>query len=171
MPDIPAFDEYVRSLGRLTAHIDPTAASPAAADIKEAATSLAALSEITEGTLTAWAADHPSWVNVLGLAVGLSQEKLKNNPQASLRHDRMGHSRTYPASRPGQDAGARPPYAESTGSGSGLVLRGGQAYPIRWSRPGVDGGTMFTTPSGQVMTFARGQVWVVLAAAQAAAAR
>ena len=82
MPDIPAFDEYVRSLGRLTAHIDPTAASPAAADIKEAATSLAALSEITEGTLTAWAADHPSWVNVLGLAVGLSQEKLKN----TLKH-------------------------------------------------------------------------------------
>jgi hypothetical protein len=35
--DIPAFDDYVRSLGRLTAHIDPTAASPEAAEIKEAA--------------------------------------------------------------------------------------------------------------------------------------
>ena len=69
------------------------------------------------------------------------------------------------------EAGTRPPYAESTGFGSGVVLRGGQAYPIRWSRPGVDGGTTFTTPSGQAMTFARGQVWVVLAAAQAAAAR
>ncbi len=69
------------------------------------------------------------------------------------------------------EAGMRPPYAESTGSGSGVVLRGGQAYLIRWSRPGADGGTTFTTPSGQVMTFARGQVWVVLAAAQAAAAR
>ena len=69
------------------------------------------------------------------------------------------------------EAGTRPPYAESTGSGSGVVLRGGQAYPIRWSRPGADGGTTFTTSSGQVMTFARGQVWVVLASAQAAAAR
>jgi hypothetical protein len=69
------------------------------------------------------------------------------------------------------EAGTRPPYAESTGSGSAVVLRDGQAYPIRWSRPGADGGTMFTTPSGQVMTFARGQVWVVLTAAQAAAAR
>ncbi len=69
------------------------------------------------------------------------------------------------------EAGIRPPYAESTGSGSGVVLRGGQAYPIRWSRPGADRGTTFTTPSGQVMTFARGQVWVVLAAAHAAAAR
>ena len=82
MPDIPTFDDYVRSLGRLTAHIDPTAASPEAAEIKEAAASLAALQEITEETLTAWAADHPSWVNVLGLAVGLSQEKLRN----TLKH-------------------------------------------------------------------------------------
>jgi len=63
------------------------------------------------------------------------------------------------------EAGARPPYAESTGAGTGVVLRGGKAYPVRWSRPDADGGTAFTTMSGQVMTFARGPVWVVLAAA------
>ena len=63
------------------------------------------------------------------------------------------------------EAGARPPYAQSTGAGTGLVLRGGQAYAIRWSRPDADGGTTFTTASGQPMTFARGSVWVVLAAA------
>jgi hypothetical protein len=62
------------------------------------------------------------------------------------------------------EAGARPPYAESTGAGTGVVLRGGKAYPVRWSRPDADGGTTFTTMSGQVMTFARGPVWVVLAA-------
>ena len=62
------------------------------------------------------------------------------------------------------EAGTRPPYAESTGAGTGVVLRGGRAYGIRWSRPGADGGTTFTTMSGQVMTFARGPVWVVLAA-------
>lgn len=62
------------------------------------------------------------------------------------------------------EAGTRPPYAESTGAGTGVVLRGGQAYVIRWSRPGADGGTTFTTMSGQVMTFARGPFWVVLAA-------
>jgi hypothetical protein len=38
------------------------------------------------------------------------------------------------------------------------------AAPVRWSRPHADGGTTFTTMSGQVMTFARGPVWVVLAA-------
>ena len=62
------------------------------------------------------------------------------------------------------EAGVRPPYAESAGAGTGVVLRGGQAYAIRWSRPDADGGTTFTTTSGQAMTFARGPVWVVLAA-------
>ena len=63
------------------------------------------------------------------------------------------------------EAGIRPPYAESTGTGTGMVLRDGQAYAVRWSRPDPNGGTTFTTLSGQPMTFARGQVWVVLATA------
>jgi hypothetical protein len=60
--------------------------------------------------------------------------------------------------------GALPPYAESTGSGRAVVLRGGRAYQARWSRPSADGGTTFTASSGQPMTFARGPVWVLLAA-------
>jgi hypothetical protein len=79
---MPTFAEYLASLGRLTAHADPTAASPRAVGIKAAAQSLAALDEITTGTLTAWAGEHPAWVYALGLAVGLSQEKLKN----TLKH-------------------------------------------------------------------------------------
>jgi len=46
-----------------------------------------------------------------------------------------------------------------------VVLRAGQAYAVRWSRPDADGGTTFTTTAGQAMTFARGPVWVVPAAA------
>jgi len=34
---------------------------------------------------------------------------------------------------------------------------------VHWSRPSADGGTTFTTASGRPATFARGQVWVVLA--------
>ena len=63
------------------------------------------------------------------------------------------------------EQGQRPPYAESTGTGTGVVLRDGKAYDIRWSRPDADGGTTFTTSSGQPMTFARGQVWIVLTTA------
>lgn len=58
--------------------------------------------------------------------------------------------------------GSPPPYAYSVGSGSALVLRDGQAYQAHWSRPVPDGGTSFTTSTGQPMTFAPGPVWVVL---------
>jgi hypothetical protein len=58
----------------------------------------------------------------------------------------------------------RPPFAVSTRSGTAVVLRGGMAYRVHWSRPSRPGGTTFTLPSGRPMTFAHGQVWVVLAA-------
>jgi hypothetical protein len=56
-----------------------------------------------------------------------------------------------------------PPDAHSVGSGTALVLRNGEAYHARWSRPSANGGTTFTTDSGKPMTFARGPVWIVLA--------
>jgi hypothetical protein len=59
--------------------------------------------------------------------------------------------------------GSRPPYAESVGSGTALVLRDGRAWTVHWSRRTFQGGTTFTTASGQRMTFERGQVMVVLA--------
>ena len=62
-----------------------------------------------------------------------------------------------------KEYGHRPPFAESTGSGSTIVLRDGRAWTVHWSRPTANGGTTFTTASGQRMTFALGQVWVVLA--------
>jgi hypothetical protein len=58
--------------------------------------------------------------------------------------------------------GFRPPYAESAGSGTALVLRDGRAWAGHWSRPAANGGTAFTTASGQPLTFAPGPVWVVL---------
>ena len=61
-----------------------------------------------------------------------------------------------------KEYGFRPPYAESVGSGTTLVLRDGRAWAGHWSRPTANGGTTFTTASGQPMTFAPGQVWVVL---------
>ena len=63
------------------------------------------------------------------------------------------------------EAGSRPPYAVSTGSGRAVVLRNGQEFTVHWSRPSADGGTTFTLPDGTRMLFAPGQVWVVFAAA------
>ncbi|MDX2813591.1 DUF3048 domain-containing protein [Streptomyces sp. NPDC006207] len=55
------------------------------------------------------------------------------------------------------------PYSETVGTGRAVVLRDGKAYDARWSRPDAAGGTHFTTPDGQPVSFARGQVWIVLA--------
>lgn len=78
----PSFDSYLESLGRMSAHVDPTVSSPFGDIVHEAALSLDQLPDLTLDTLSLWVKDHPAWVPVLGLAVGLSQEKLKN----SLRH-------------------------------------------------------------------------------------
>jgi hypothetical protein len=54
------------------------------------------------------------------------------------------------------------PYAETVGAGAALVLRNGTSFPARWSRPTPDSGTRFTSPDGQPLPIARGQVWIVL---------
>jgi Protein of unknown function (DUF3048) N-terminal domain/Protein of unknown function (DUF3048) C-terminal domain len=59
--------------------------------------------------------------------------------------------------------GVPAPYSHTVGRGAALVLRGGQVWRVHWSRPRASAGTVFTTASGQRMTFARGPVWVVAA--------
>lgn len=58
--------------------------------------------------------------------------------------------------------GGPAPYSHSTGAGRAVVLRDGKAWTAHWSRPHGSDGTTYTTDSGQRMTFARGQVWVLL---------
>jgi hypothetical protein len=55
------------------------------------------------------------------------------------------------------------PLVHSVGKGTGVVLRDGQAFRVKWSRPSEKEGTTYTTADGKPMPFARGQVWVVLA--------
>jgi hypothetical protein len=54
------------------------------------------------------------------------------------------------------------PLVRTVGTGKATVLRDGKAYDARWSRPSEKDGTSFTTASGAPMTFAQGQVWIVL---------
>ena len=77
MAGIP-FEDYVASLGRLTAKIDPTASTPAAEEIREAVEALEALEGIDIDSVTAWAVTHPEQTYVLALVVGMSREKLTN---------------------------------------------------------------------------------------------
>jgi hypothetical protein len=57
--------------------------------------------------------------------------------------------------------GVPPPYADTTGSGRAVVLRNGRSYHVTWKRPSPGHGTIYRLPSGQRMTFAPGQVWVL----------
>ena len=66
-------------------------------------------------------------------------------------------------SRFGDFLGNNTPYTETVGSGKATVLRGGQAYEARWSRPTAADGTSFTTGDGEEVNVAPGQVWVVYA--------
>ena len=78
MSDAGDFEDYLKTLGRLTSHVDPTASTPEAERIVAAVDRLGGLLDTDLTGLAAWVRDNPGEVPVLGLAVGLSQEKLKN---------------------------------------------------------------------------------------------
>lgn len=71
-----------------------------------------------------------------------------------IQHTVVGTSRFLEYGKP-------PPYADTTGSGRAVVLRGGRAYDVTWSRPSPGHGTVYDLPSGRRMTFAPGPVWVL----------
>lgn len=58
--------------------------------------------------------------------------------------------------------GGNTPHAETIGQGRALVLRDGQYWKVRWSRPDAQSGTSFTTLAGSPLPFKPGQQWVVL---------
>lgn len=58
-------------------------------------------------------------------------------------------------------AGTPVPYARTVGSGSGLVLRDGRVWTASWSRPSATAPTRWTS-GGKPVTFAPGQVWILL---------
>ncbi|WIM87894.1 hypothetical protein PT015_24265 [Candidatus Mycobacterium wuenschmannii] len=93
-----SFEDYLASLASLTPHVDPTTVTPETEDIHRAVSSLAELPTIDKAELSDWVARQPHWAYVLGLIVGLSQEKLKNRLRD--RFDRAGAThlaRQHPA--------------------------------------------------------------------------
>ncbi|MGW0038288.1 hypothetical protein [Gordonia sp. NPDC003376] len=91
---VPDFDEYLTTLGRLTSHVDPTESTPETEHLTAATASLGDMLVTDIVGLSAWVRDHPADVPVLGLAIGLSQEKLKN-----VLRDRFGTSGWYGLAR------------------------------------------------------------------------
>lgn len=73
-----SFDEYLGNLRLLTPHVDPTLTTLESVKIATAATELDAMTEVSHDSLAEWIREDPHRVPVLGLAVGLTQERLKN---------------------------------------------------------------------------------------------
>jgi hypothetical protein len=78
MTDPPGLLAYTQRLRRLTSYADPTAGNDHASAIRALADDLEAIPAIDIAALRTWVSEHPEGVYVLALAVGLSQEKLKN---------------------------------------------------------------------------------------------
>ncbi|WP_338894877.1 DUF3048 domain-containing protein [Streptomyces sp. TG1A-60] len=57
--------------------------------------------------------------------------------------------------------GNNTPYTQTVGSGRAEVLRDGRVFEANWERGTPTQGTTFTTPDGERMNFAEGQVWVM----------
>lgn len=94
---------------------------------------------------------------------------LNGEPARAEEHDRGQQAATVviqyvrqTPSRFNDRDGGNTPHAHTIGSGKAIVLRDGQAWRVRWSRPGATDGTTFTLPDGSPLPFKPGQVWVVL---------
>lgn len=72
------FDEYLTSLSKLSADIDPVAETVEASDIKSVALDLEAWAPFTTDSLIWWVANNRDAAYVLGLVLGMSQERLRN---------------------------------------------------------------------------------------------
>lgn len=79
---LPTYDEYVASLSQLSTAFDPTVTTAEGEAIQGVAVALGSLPVVDRASLAAFVQGDPSSVPVLGLAVGLTQEKLRN----VLRH-------------------------------------------------------------------------------------
>ena len=79
---LPTYDEYVASLSQLSTAFDPTLATAEGEAIRGIAVALGSLTVVDRASLAAFVQGEPASVPVLGLAVGLTQEKLRN----VLRH-------------------------------------------------------------------------------------
>ncbi len=73
-----SFEQYLDALAAMTPHVDPTTTTPETQAIRAAVDSLHSVTPVTGQSLAQWVSTHPQWAHVLGLVVGLSQEKLKN---------------------------------------------------------------------------------------------
>ncbi|MFB4426859.1 DUF3048 domain-containing protein [Streptomyces sp. QL37] len=104
-----------------------------------------------------WAVDRDEWL-----------VSMDRTPARAASGDRLGAATVvlqYVDVQPSsfRDRGGNTsPFSATVGSGSAVVLRDGKSYDAAWERNTAESATGFTTKDGEPMTFATGQVWIVL---------
>lgn len=78
MTDKLSFEEYLAALSQVNKAANPLTPSREGTQLKMAADELSALDDLAAESIAKWAQQSPERTNALGIAVGLSQEKLKN---------------------------------------------------------------------------------------------
>lgn len=79
-----SFEEFVGSLRKIEEGMPSSTEDPTLALIRDGASALAHLSEVTEETLTSLIVANPGWTRVLGLAIGFGQEQLSSTLRGRL---------------------------------------------------------------------------------------
>jgi hypothetical protein len=77
-PAPASFDTYLASLSQLDKPFDPTIPTAESEEIRATASHLAGLATVNRDVLATFIQDQPGAVPILGLAVGLTRERLKN---------------------------------------------------------------------------------------------
>ncbi|MFJ3692326.1 DUF3048 domain-containing protein [[Kitasatospora] papulosa] len=104
-----------------------------------------------------WAVDRNKWL-----------VSMDNIPARTASGDRLAAATVVlqdvdvQPSRFRDRGGNTSPFNATVGSGSAVVLRDGKSYDVAWQRKTAASATTFTTKDGKPMTFATGQVWIVL---------
>ncbi|MFE6039454.1 DUF3048 domain-containing protein [Streptomyces sp. NPDC056452] len=104
-----------------------------------------------------WSADRDQWL-----------VSMDGTPARTATGDRLGAATVVLQDVDVQDSrfrdrgGNTSPFSATVGSGSAAVLRDGKSYDVAWERNTAESPTGFTTEDGEPMTFATGQVWIVL---------
>ncbi|MFJ9060043.1 DUF3048 domain-containing protein [Streptomyces sp. NPDC102409] len=104
-----------------------------------------------------WAADRDQWL-----------VSMDRTPARTASGGRLGAATVVlqdvdvQPSRFKDRGGNTSPFSATVGSGSAVVLRDGKSYDVAWERKTAESATGFTTKDGEPMTFATGQLWIVL---------
>ncbi|HEY9440997.1 MAG TPA: DUF3048 domain-containing protein [Streptomyces sp.] len=104
-----------------------------------------------------WSADKDQWlVSMDGTPARTASGNRLNAATVVLQNVDVQPSRLR------DGGGNSSPFSATVGSGSAAVLRGGKSYDVAWERNTAKSATRFTTEDGKPMTFATGQIWIVL---------